>query len=137
DGVYPEDMKKPVSEEPGVPENRKATQPVRGKVFFEGSPPADALVTFHLLNPTTKKFDRTGEALVDPDGTFTLSSYTANDGAPVGDYTVTVVWNSPFVDAQGNPGPNQLPERYSKAETSDLRVKVREGPNDFVLELRK
>src|SRR5262249_15361691 len=111
--------------------------PVRGKVFFEGSPPSEAMVTFHLLNTTTKKFDRAGDALVEPDGSFTLSTYTANDGAPVGEYAVTVVWSKPFVDAQGKPGPNLLPERYSKPDTSDLRVKVKDGTNDFVLELRK
>ena len=139
DGVFGEDMKPISSDEPGVNvTGRRATYPVRGQVLHEGSPTAQAQVTFHLFDAATKKYTRTGDAFVDGDGAFVLSSYTPNDGAPVGEYAVTVVWRQPWLDATGKPGPNMLAERYSKPETSDLRVKVvNDKPNDFVLELKK
>jgi serine/threonine-protein phosphatase CPPED1 len=138
DGVYDADMKKPMSDEEGVDvTNRKAVNPVRGKVFFEGTPTPNALVAFHLVNPDTKRFSRAGDAMVEPDGTFALSTYTANDGAPTGEYAVTVVWWNPLVDAEGKPGPNLLPERYSKPETTPLRATIKAGTNEVVLELKK
>jgi 3',5'-cyclic AMP phosphodiesterase CpdA len=139
DGIYPEDMRKPLTEEPGfVITNRKPTHPVQGKVFFDGTPCPDALVAFYVPPANEKaKPLRIGDALVESDGSFVFSTYTANDGAPVGDYIVTVVKRRPSFDAQGKPGPNQLPEKYAKVDTSDLRVKVKDGPNDIVLELKK
>jgi len=137
DGIYPEDMRKPLTEEPGVLATRKATQPTQGKLYFEGAPAANAQVSFWAVDAAQKKFTKTGDAFADADGSFTLSTYNANDGSPVGEYAVTVVWRQPWLDRDGKPGPNLLPARYAKAETSDLRVKVQEGTNDFTLELKK
>jgi serine/threonine-protein phosphatase CPPED1 len=138
DGVYDADMTKPVSEEEGVVSiNRKPVHPVRGKVFFEGTPAPNAVVTFHLIDKDTKRFTRAGDAMAEADGTFSLSTYAANDGAPTGEYAVTVVWWKPLVDAEGKPGPNLLPERFSKPETTPLRATVKAGTNEVVLELKK
>jgi len=145
DGIYPEDMRKPVSEEPGVPTtNRKPTVAVKGRIHFEGSPVTGAQVVFHQPVVSTdkdkdkeKKFTRTGDAFVEPDGTFSLSSYTANDGAPVGDYHVTVIWRKPWVDEHGKPGPNLLPEKYAKPDTTDLRATVKSAENNFNFDLAR
>jgi hypothetical protein len=138
DGVYDADMKKPLSDEEGVTvTNRKPVQPVCGKVFYEGTPAANAVVTFHLLNPDAKRTTRGGDAMAEADGTFTLSTYAANDGAPAGEYAVTVVWWNPPVDADGKPGPNMLPERYARPETTPLKVTVKAGTNEVLLELKK
>jgi hypothetical protein len=138
DGVYPEDMQKPPSDEQAVViANRKTAHPVHGKVYCDGTPSANAQIVFHHFDAAKKTYARTGDAFVDPDGSFVLSSYVANDGAPVGDYIVTVVQRQPWVDATGKLGPNQLPDRYSKPETSDLKVRVKEGDNNLTLELKK
>ncbi len=138
DGVFPEDMKHRGTSETGVYEaNRKPTQRVAGKVFFEGTPATDAQVIFHLISADGKSFTRVADALVEPDGTFNLTTYTANDGAPIGDYAVTVTRRVPPWDEQGKPGRNQLPERYARPQSSGLRAKVTEGANDFTFELKK
>jgi hypothetical protein len=137
DAILPEDLQTPESTEKGVSTaNRKPTHPVRGKVFFEGSPPPQAYVVFQGTDPKDKRPVR-ADGPVEADGSFVLSTYTAYDGAPVGEYNVTVVWRKPFYDAAGKPGPNLLPERYAKAETSGLKATVKAGPNDVVFELRK
>lgn len=35
------------------------------------------------------------------------------------------------------PAPQRVPEKYAKPETSELRVTVKAGGNDFALELKK
>jgi hypothetical protein len=138
DGVYPENMKRLATEETGVyAANRRPTHPVHGKVFFEGTPAANAQVVFHLITNAGKNFTHAGDALVEPDGSFTLTTYTANDGAPLGEYAVTITNREPMWDEQGKPGPNRLPAKYSRPQTSGLRVKVEEGTNEFVFELKK
>jgi hypothetical protein len=141
DGIYPENLKQAITDEEGrVYTNRKPVQPVRGKMFFEGSPTPHAIVRFYLPAAATakdKKPSFVADALVEADGSFVLSSYAANDGAPAGDYIVTVAWPDPFLDAHGKPGPNRLPEVYSRPETSSLRAQVKTGPNELNFNLKK
>src|SRR5262249_33506502 len=55
DGVSPEDMIVPASDEQGVPErNRKKTYRAGGKVVFEGKPVPNATVVLWLQNAKTK-----------------------------------------------------------------------------------
>jgi hypothetical protein len=74
---------------------------------------------------------------VEADGTFLLSTYSRFDGVPAGEYTLTVTWSVPPIDeTTGKPGPNKLPERYSKVTTSDLRVEIKANqPNVINLDL--
>lgn len=137
DAVLREDLSTPETNEPGVSTaNRKPTEPVRGQLFFEGVPASGAYVVFQKIGGKDKRRVR-ADGMVEADGSFRLSTYRANDGAPEGDYAVTVVWRKPFVDAVGRPGPNVLPQRYAKAETSGLKAAIKAGPNDLILELRK
>lgn len=138
DGILPEDLKRPeTAEEGSVAHNRKPTQAVQGKVFFEGTPTPGAMLIFHMITDPAKKPVRTADALVEADGSFTMSTYTANDGAPAGDYVVTVVWPRPLYDGLGKPGPNQLPASYASVETTPLKATVKAGANDFTFELRR
>lgn len=118
------------------------THPVRGKVLFDGKPPANALVVLHPLGDTQKDSPRP-RAKVEPDGTFTVGTFDAKDGAPAGEYAVTVqLWLS---SATGKGGwqdealpRNQLPGRYSLTSTSGLRARVTTGENELpVFELKK
>ncbi|HEY2826680.1 MAG TPA: hypothetical protein VGJ04_03690, partial [Pirellulales bacterium] len=72
-------------------------------------------------------------AQVKPDGTFDLSSYAANDGAPPGEYKVTVQWHKTVKPAGGDPtlGPNLLPPQYRRPDTSPLTVVIAAGPNQL------
>jgi hypothetical protein len=137
DAVLPEDLSTPATDEPGVSTaRRKPTHRVRGQLLFEGVPAARAYVVFQKIGGEEKRAVR-ADGMVEADGSFALSTYTANDGAPEGEYAVTAVWRKPFVDAAGKPGPNTLPPRYAKAETSGLKVTIKPGLNEVVLELHK
>jgi 3',5'-cyclic AMP phosphodiesterase CpdA len=137
DGIYPEDLKRTVTDEKGVAVDRKSTYPVKGWVYYDGCPAPGAQVVFYYINPATSLLTRAGDALVDGDGSFTLSTYQANDGAPAGKYGVAVTWRENLFDPDGTVGANRLPEKYATVATSGLRVEVRPGQNEFTLELRK
>lgn len=137
DAILDEKLQHPASDEKGVSTaNRKKTHPVRGTVYFDGAPLAGAYVVFQAANSTDRRPVR-ADGFTEGDGSFTLSTYTANDGAAEGEYTATVVWRRPLVDAAGKPGPNQLPDRFGRADASGLRFTVKPGPNDFTVELKR
>jgi hypothetical protein len=63
---------------------------VRGQILFEGRPARGATVVFHPVDnsgPNTIK----PRAFVTRDGTFEVFTYAAGDGAPAGEYAVTVL----------------------------------------------
>jgi hypothetical protein len=65
------------------------------------------------------------------DGNFSLSTYETNDGAPAGDYKVTVEYRSLVKKPSGDvaAGPNVLPKQYSRPETSPISVRIASGDN--------
>jgi hypothetical protein len=137
DGIYPEDLRRPETGEPGVLEyNRRPTQVVKGKVYCDGCPVGGAYVVFNLV-PAAGQPTARADAITEPDGGFTLSTYNAYDGAPAGEYNVTIVQRKPLYTEYGKPGPNFLPEKYAKADTSGLKATVKSGENEFTLELKR
>jgi len=107
---------------------RVPVHPVAGAVKFRGQAMNGAFVALHPKNPTDGV--PAPRASVAPDGTFTLSTHDGNDGAPEGEYVVTVQWYKPVKvgkDVVG--GPNVLPPKYASASTSDLKITVAAGEN--------
>jgi hypothetical protein len=107
----------------GCGPGQKTVYPVRGKIVDSaGKPAAGVLVMFH---PTTPPGD---EALAvtgttDDNGEFQLTTYRTGDGAPAGEYLVTIVWlpqkKSPF-DAQ----PDKLGGRYASKDKPAAKFTV-------------
>jgi hypothetical protein len=110
-------------------EAHKPVFPVRGRVLFEGKPTPHALVVFHPLGAEDNDAVRP-RSQVGPDGTFTLTTYEAGDGAPAGQYRVTVeLWLS---TGNGDEGPtSRLPARYANPATSGLTATVNAGPTEL------
>ena len=98
-------------------EGRKPTFSVTGKVLLpDGKPAEHATVVFHPTNETSPDVPRP-RGKVAADGSFKLTTYDGDDGAPTGDYRVTVeLWLS---SGRGDEGPsNRLPEKYARPEKS-------------------
>jgi hypothetical protein len=107
---------------------RKPTYPAEGKVLFEGRPTPRATVWLHPVDKADPKAPRPF-GVVQKDGTFQLSTYERNDGAPAGQYRASVFWRK--LEAHGDSeGDSLLPGRYQNPETAELPIiDIKEGPN--------
>ena len=98
--------------------------PVTGVVKYQGKAVAGAVVT---LIPQNSKFPKSVRptAITEDDGTFEVGTYSQADGAPAGTYKVLIVHFTVVGDADNPiPGPNDLPEKYSKIEETDIKVTI-------------
>lgn len=106
--------------------------PVSGKITFEGQPTPNAIVVLHPQSPPQTTKPIVSMATVQSDGTFKIGTMDEADGAPVGEYVVTVTWRK---EATGG---NVLPPKYADPATSDTKVTVKEGQNELPpIELKK
>ncbi len=132
--------------------------PVSGKVQWQGKPVADATITF-----LSKTGGRSASSRTSSDGTFTLTTNKTGDGAPPGDYAVTIAkveakgggsagvdiskgdFGADYGQMMGAAGTNTmskarkdvLPAKYANPEQSGLIrtvVKGEENSFDFDLE---
>lgn len=103
--------------------SRLSLSSVTGKVLVDGAPAEGASVVFHPVDP---RLEHRPRGSVGADGTFKLTTYLPGDGAPSGDYKVTVEWYRLIDSPQGDPmpGPNLLPNEWSKPETTIHKVTV-------------
>lgn len=110
---------------------RLPVHPVSGKLTYQGKPAVGALVVLNFVNenPITKNLTKP-HGIVQADGSFKISMYEAGDGAPAGDYVVTVSLFKPGsgddeergeLDAYGG--------RFLNPGTSQIKVTVKEGEN--------
>jgi hypothetical protein len=112
---------------------KRKLYPVRGKVLCEGKPAEDAIVTLHALD-ASQPMAQVSSGRVKADGSFAIGTYDPEDGAPPGDYKVIIIWLPPNALARISPDgrlPNNLPDLYSDAKTTPLKIQVNEGPNDL------
>lgn len=110
-------------------DNRKAVYPVHGKLLVNDQPAPGAMLVLH---PVGGAYDAERPvATVGADGSFDLTTYVGNDGAPAGEYVVTAQWYLSADKEAPGPWPNVIPDKYAKPQSSDLRVRVAEGPNEL------
>ena len=137
---------------------RQKVYKVRGKITMSGGAVANAMVSFSPKSKQPVATGRTGA-----DGTFTLTTYDAEDGAAAGDYVVLVTkeaavaassavgheqFKSGAVDGAkmhanlsggggGEGSASSLPSKYGSSAQSDLAVTVKpDNSNEFNLELK-
>ena len=116
--------------------NRLPVFPVKGHLSVKGQVPSGAFVVLHPKNGTATSPN--GEvvrprAVVGPDGSFQLGSYDSVDGAPSGEYSVTVEWRKIVKSNDGSPvlGPNVVPPKYARPETSPVSIRIAEKSNEL------
>jgi Icc-related predicted phosphoesterase len=134
EGILPADLKLPDTEEKGFPVKRKPTHPVEGKVTLDGQAVSGATVVFHTFVTETEKYAAVCEGRTDELGRFKMTTYARFDGAPVGDYVVTVV-KTGKPEVEGEAPQSLLPAKYADPTLSPLRVTVKESSNTVQFEL--
>ena len=108
--------------------------PVSGKVTVNGQPAAGARVVLYpkAAEVEGKKMP-TPAAVVDANGQFQMESYVPGDGAPEGEYKVSITWLAPPPpNAQGIfDEKDRLSGRYSNPEKSGLTAHVESGGGEL------
>lgn len=118
----------------GKDDGRLPTYKAAGQVVWNGQPLAHALVMLHPEDPSLVPV----QARTDETGAFTLTTYETGDGAPKGNFKVTVSYY-PLVK-NGNsyePGPQVIPPKYADPKATELRVSIVEGENQIPLTLKR
>jgi hypothetical protein len=90
----------------------------------KGYGPANLILVPVVDNPNQKPAPPSASGQVDKDGHFTLTTFTAGDGAPAGKYTVTLM-----PSLAGNPEP-PIPSRYTTVRSSGLDVTIEKKPDN-------
>jgi hypothetical protein len=139
DGILRDDLSRPATEEPGyVPgfgQGDGSVVPVRGRVRWDGGPVGQLVVRFTLDDPKDPKKRGSAEGLVEPDGSFQLTSSRPNDGAKPGVYVVSFAPRELLVRDGKRPA-NAVPAKYQDGKRSPLRAEVKAGRvNEFTFEL--
>jgi hypothetical protein len=102
----------------------------QGSVEIDGEPIPKAAVLLHPVDPKDSKIPKP-RATAQPDGTFVLGTYDEEDGAPPGEYKVTVLLFSASEGTHGTRAMNLLPPRYASPDTTDLTVRIEPGENQL------
>ena len=124
----------------------KATVPVfpaSGKILHLGKPLAGVILIFHSTDVNQKI---KSQATTDNDGKFVATTFKTADGAPEGDYTITLVVPNNESDSTREDaaterqirkeGPVLFPSKYQNPATSPLKVKVTKNQPDLgILEI--
>lgn len=105
--------------------------PTRGSALLDDKPAAGALLIFHpaagdLGLPANPR------ARVLADGSFVVETYDTGDGAPAGEYAVTVAWrtqSSAEGDGEEVSEESLVPALYTSPDSSPLKVQVVPGPD--------
>jgi hypothetical protein len=125
---------------------RPAAVPAAGKVTFKKkTPAAGALVVFHPADPEfEKRIGGKPVGKVKDDGMFALTTYEPDDGAPEGEYGVTIDWRGKpkdakfevgFGDGKGS-GQPLLSPKYGDPQHPAFKVTVKKGqPNEFTFDV--
>lgn len=117
-------------------DDQLAVYPATGEVSVDGKPAAGVYV---VLTPAKgSEADEKGlkpTGTTDQDGLFSLSTYQQADGAPAGDYVITIQWmKEPTQVARGvmpgfSPPQDHFRGKYLNPEKSAWRVTIDEGEN--------
>ena len=105
--------------------------PVKGAVYINGAPAKDVNVMFTRTIPL-EGFSTpiSPSAVTEDDGSFRLMSFDPDDGAPEGDYQVTIIY--PMSRFNKNlSGIDRLKGKFANPKTSNVTAKVEPKINNL------
>ena len=111
--------------------------PAGGKVVFpDGTPLPGGVVTCQAVD-TELNFSVRG--FIQPDGTFRLGTYKANDGAPEGKYRIQIAPPERMIPDERKRLQSSVHARFLRFDTSNLEIIVTpdQSKNDFTLTVER
>jgi hypothetical protein len=112
---------------------KKVCFPAKGQLLVQGKPAEGALLIFQPKENANPAEWSAGypHATTLSDGKFEVGTYADNDGAPAGDYVVSVSWSTPNPQNEEASGPDRLGGRYADPAKSNLTAKVEARPTEL------
>lgn len=105
--------------------------PAKGTLTLKNQPAHGAIISFHPKNPLPAGVP-SPKANVGKDGSFAVTTYDSGDGAPEGEYVATIIWNKLIKTGdESKIGPNVIPPKYSRTNTSGLEITIVSGENSL------
>jgi hypothetical protein len=117
----------------GCGDGKIARYPVVGVVTVDGKPAADATVVFCPVSGSPELMKERPFSQTDSNGRYELRTLMPGDGAPMGEYKVTIRW--PLYPPGGGQPTDRLGNRYWDPEKTPLTAKVEKGSNDIPFQL--
>ena len=129
-----------------LPEHAVPVFKVGGALTHKGAPMGKAVITFHPTSPAPvsgKTKPPVVTATADDQGKYALSTYYTGDGAPEGQYTVTIYWPgerntkvvTPGMEGDQPLAPDRLKMAHADAKTSKLKATVEKKENAIDFDL--
>jgi hypothetical protein len=118
----------------GCSNSDKPAYPVEIEVFVQGKPANGATVVLHPVGTTDPNVPLPS-GKVDAAGTVKLSTFAQDDGAPPGDYTITVEWREERIVTIGSDkvrefSADKLKGKYRKTDAPTTpRATIQKQPN--------
>lgn len=120
----------------GCTPSGEATYPVSGLVrFSDGRVLREGSVEFEIIGRTPPI---TATSLIASDGTFTLGTFTLDDGALPGEHRVAIFSDPMIGTGAERPGlipESPLPPRYSSFDNSGIVLSVLPEDNQLIIEI--
>jgi hypothetical protein len=114
--------------------------PTSGTVMVQQQPAAGAVVILHPRNANEQLAKLRPYGTVDSSGKFTLNCMEPGDGAPPGEYAVTITWEvaDPALAKPDSDDPeatvtvpDRLGGKYKDPKTSGLTATIKAGTNEI------
>lgn len=102
------------------------TYPAQGQISVNGVPPTGAVVELYAADTPVDVQNSRPWAIVQEDGSYTLTTYEPGDGAPAGRYAVVLRWPP---DVSQPSLADRLEGAYARPDRSQWTVTVREEEN--------
>jgi hypothetical protein len=110
---------------------------VDGQLVWQDGSPAGELAGSQVVFESAA-LRTSARGVVGPDGRFQLGTRTRDDGAPVGEYQVTVIEHRKNANAAGTVlMPALLAPKYANLSTSGLTATVKPGTTPLRFELER
>lgn len=104
--------------------------PVSGQLTYNGAPTKGAVIQLWPLPVDRNQWQkRKPSAQVAEDGSFRVWTYESNDGAPSGEYAVTLIWDSNGGD--NPPGMDAFQGRFANPDQPIAKVTVKTEPSEM------
>ena len=111
--------------------NDKNTAVVRGKITYKGAPVTKGTITFVPDVMGTSAY-----GAINPDGTYSLSTYEKDDGAVVGMHKVSITSKEEQTNFEANAPPTDgkwlIPGKYFLEASSGLTANVKAGQENEI-----